>query len=325
MLSLALGGMLTGIFTINLPDGDSIDVIDDPAHPWVASHELQVNTFLGSGGEGVVRMLDTLPGLHGILNAGPLASWDSDTETTQRRCFELIGTSRSPSPRVYLVNTPARVVHVRTTLKEIEEGKITPLSLGEVPDAESQLAKAKEELKSMTQASAWLGEPTEHLLRKGKRIGIRTVTAFEQGALNQLKAGHRLVQKREGATVLAVGAIRASESCLRCHDENRVGDVLGAFTYLAAASPNDNQVIRTKLAQLIQGKASDKELWIALKAEPRKLDGWFMRDAPAMQLDLQLARRGFISARLVTAIESQRSAVETVLLHRDEQRKLPNW
>jgi len=59
----------------------------------------------------------------------------------------------------------------------------------------------------------------------------RELTMAEQLALDALKQGSELFVEQEGDGQRVVGAVRASDRCLRCHEGSRHGDVLGAFTY----------------------------------------------------------------------------------------------
>jgi hypothetical protein len=63
----------------------------------------------------------------------------------------------------------------------------------------------------------------------------RTLTAFETRALKELQAGTEITSEadRRGRTV--VGALRARQECLGCHNSNgqkyQAGDLLGALVY----------------------------------------------------------------------------------------------
>jgi hypothetical protein len=61
----------------------------------------------------------------------------------------------------------------------------------------------------------------------------RELTPFETRALMALRRG-RSIETAEGeqpGALEVVGALRGDPSCLKCHKENREGDLLGAFTY----------------------------------------------------------------------------------------------
>jgi len=63
----------------------------------------------------------------------------------------------------------------------------------------------------------------------------RGLTAFETRALKELQGGAELTTQRDRRGRTVVGAVRAREECLRCHNSNgqgyQVGDLLGAFSY----------------------------------------------------------------------------------------------
>jgi hypothetical protein len=59
---------------------------------------------------------------------------------------------------------------------------------------------------------------------------VRPLDAFENGALERLREGEDLVYEETDRSVHMVGAIRAVQQCLECHQTQR-GALLGAFTY----------------------------------------------------------------------------------------------
>jgi hypothetical protein len=120
-------------------------------------------------------------------------------------------------------------------------------------------------------------------------------------------------------------------SCLRCHDENKKGDLLGAFTYftsttffnLADYSKRSTayhdvlqlvtKVSTKQLANLIEANAKDATLWGVLQREPRPRTpemSWFVRHDPPIQLELALASHGFVRPRLVSFIKQERATLE---------------
>jgi hypothetical protein len=68
---------------------------------------------------------------------------------------------------------------------------------------------------------------TPALARQAKR---RPLDDFERLGLDAVRRGENLVWTRE-APQRMFGAIRAKETCLECHANAKVGDLLGAFTY----------------------------------------------------------------------------------------------
>jgi hypothetical protein len=62
-------------------------------------------------------------------------------------------------------------------------------------------------------------------------LSDRKTDEFESYALAQLKKGEKLIRWERPEFLRYVGTITASSSCLSCHSDAKVGDVLGAFTY----------------------------------------------------------------------------------------------
>ena len=111
MLALAVSVALPSTFTVSLSEGKQLNVINDLSNPFLAAHELQVNVFLGSGGEGVIRMSSEVAGIHGLLNPGPIVGWHVDQLKYEISVHELVGIAVSPQPRVYIVNgIPPRLI-----------------------------------------------------------------------------------------------------------------------------------------------------------------------------------------------------------------------
>jgi hypothetical protein len=59
----------------------------------------------------------------------------------------------------------------------------------------------------------------------------RPLDLFESIGLNELIDGKETFIRTKDNVVRMLGALRASESCLKCHTEHKRGDVLGAFSY----------------------------------------------------------------------------------------------
>ena len=63
------------------------------------------------------------------------------------------------------------------------------------------------------------------------RRQTRELSAFEQTAIRKLAAGENVVVETAGNRRRVVGALRAGETCLRCHPGYGQGDMLGALSY----------------------------------------------------------------------------------------------
>jgi len=108
-------------------------------------------------------------------------------------------------------------------------------NLGQNFLASSSLKMSKLHLVSMLRFEKPRAYALEHLPRmdqlSGKDVATRELTPFENESIEHLMQSTKLVRFRENADGLEmVGAIRAYQSCLECHNVSR-GDMLGAFTY----------------------------------------------------------------------------------------------
>ena len=68
---------------------------------------------------------------------------------------------------------------------------------------------------------------TPRIAKVAKR---RPLDAFESSALEAVQKGENLVYSPVVPTRM-FGTLRADGSCIRCHEDKREGDLLGAFTY----------------------------------------------------------------------------------------------
>lgn len=64
----------------------------------------------------------------------------------------------------------------------------------------------------------------------------RALSAFESEGIKALKSGEELLVRATRNRIVMVGAIRATENCLACHD-GKSKDLLGAFSYEFLRSP----------------------------------------------------------------------------------------
>ncbi len=73
-----------------------------------------------------------------------------------------------------------------------------------------------------------------------QNIPTRELNTFEAAALDSLAKGEELCYQQHGNRVLALGALRARDTCTKCHEVER-GALLGAFSYefLSNATPPD--------------------------------------------------------------------------------------
>ncbi len=75
----------------------------------------------------------------------------------------------------------------------------------------------------------------DHLPRmdqlSSKNAKTRPLNAFEFGALKKLRSNEEVVSQEELESIQMMGAIRAADHCLNCHNAQR-GELIGAFSYL---------------------------------------------------------------------------------------------
>jgi hypothetical protein len=76
---------------------------------------------------------------------------------------------------------------------------------------------------------------TEHLpdLEELGDAAVRELDEFERTGLEQLRTDRDIVTAEQVTSIRMLGAVRASQSCLECHQVQR-GDLLGAFSYVIA-------------------------------------------------------------------------------------------
>jgi len=76
--------------------------------------------------------------------------------------------------------------------------------------------------------------------------GTRALTDFEKAALVDIQAGKEVVgQPQADGSLLVVGAVRAQEACIQCHDGYKAGDALGALSYRLSKTTVFNEFVPT--------------------------------------------------------------------------------
>ncbi|MBL9117999.1 MAG: hypothetical protein JNJ83_23525 [Verrucomicrobiaceae bacterium] len=281
--ALVLMAVLAGKFVVDVPDAEPIAVVNDLTEPFLLSHELNVNSFLGAPGFGLSRTLPTtIPNLHGSLERSALGFWSDGTESDYSVVtYDLVGIAVSPAPRVYaLQEQTTRQYYAKAT--------------------ETQKASTRE-----TQIVAVLPKDSgEFITRGGQKVPTRSLDEFERSALKQLQSGHALCYRRTGNVVRGLGAIRAMQSCLRCHEDAKEGDLMGAFTYHVSVYPTKRSEQSKKLRSAVARGASNQELWhlCGYKGTPR--------NDSAKWLHLRLASFGIVLPEAVTATLQERQDLE---------------
>jgi len=87
------------------------------------------------------------------------------------------------------------------------------------------------------------------------RIQQRPLTAFETNALPQLRAGRETVMDLKAG--LVVGAVRAREDCLKCH-EGKVGTLLGALSYEMTPAAKRDLLLQQFISRLENPKTAGR-------------------------------------------------------------------
>lgn len=218
-------------------------IVDERYDPLRCHHEQQVISFLQAKGFGAARLVLKVDGVHGALN-GHHAGWQEGTIDVEEQFHDLIGLLRAPEPRVYTV---AQRFAFDWTARNPNHG----------PKESARM------LKRLTAASPALPAAKQD----GIPVAERELDSFERLALQQLRAGHEMVKMEGEATMRAMGAIRAQATCLKCHDENKPGDLLGAFTYVFYKDSARGRTFHLAPAKLPQFRklaaegADASELW----------------------------------------------------------------
>jgi hypothetical protein len=75
--------------------------------------------------------------------------------------------------------------------------------------------------------------PSMEQVRQGK---TRALDYFEEAGLPSMRQGDDLFIAQKGDTLRMLGALRATKTCLQCHDA-QIGDLLGAFSYTLRLAP----------------------------------------------------------------------------------------
>jgi len=235
----------------------------DPSNRLRFAHEEVVNSFLDVPRKfGRERMIVMHLGndhlaSHGGITEKP-GQWSEEGHLYQlQNDWGMIGDIAEDSPKVYFLNVTSLL-----------GGKSKPLVIGK-------------DGKETTET-----KPSE-----------RIVDPFETYAISLLKKGEALVRWEHEGSMRAVGAIRSTAACTRCH-ETKDGDLLGAFTYdfakTAAPQPTEQQTLALKYAQ--DGKNLE-DITKALRVHDKiaKSDHHYN----SWQTRLWLLDRGFVTEEMV--------------------------
>lgn len=150
--------------------------------------------------------------------------------------------------------------------------------------------------------------------REEEKVEVTELNRFEAHAVALLRQGEKLVRWENDRALHAVGAIRAETQCLRCHVDNKPGDLLGAFTYCFTKTPSEPMDERTH--QIL--KLHEKGLSSAAIATAVGLDVQEARPASSeKKLSYEvlgsLIRQGIVTEEFIAMHAEQRKYVLTLL------------
>lgn len=306
MLSLVGFPLLAGVPEAAVVENQDIRMIDDPMNPVLFHHERQVNGMLGARGFGRFR---TMRFIHGdwMAPAGFGASWSDDDGKFEAPLVDLVG----------LLDTP-EVYHLSSLELYSDKYDCWP-SIQRMKTLEAFKQRDESFLQAGKLYVSRLSESERKKIGDGPVIGSRGLDEFESKALHLLQAGHAMVVKQEGEVFRALGAIRMQESCRRCHEDKKNGDLLGAFTYLGLREREATADERKRRAQLrldAEGDLKDAK-FIAKYLSDHRLD--VPDDTKAIWLDYKLSQEGVITAPMVERMRTTRAQ----LPDRQERTKKP--
>lgn len=294
MLSLVGSTLQAGVPEAAVIEDQGIRIIDDPMNPVLFHHERQVNGMLGSPGFGRFR---TMRFIHGdwMTPAGFGASWTDDDGKYEAPLVDLVG----------LLDTP-EVYHL-SSLELYSEKYDCWASVQRMKPLEAFKQRDEAFLHAGKLYVSRLSEPERKKFGDGPVIGARGLDEFESKALGLLQTGHAMVVRQEGEVFRALGAIRMQESCRRCHEDKKNGDLLGAFTYLGLREREATDEERKQRAQLrieAQGDLKDAK-FIARYLSDHRLD--VSDETKAIWLDYKLSKEGVITAPMVERMRTTRA------------------
>lgn len=242
VLSSALLVVIAAHSRPSQPDLSKVDFLSecttssDPSNRLLFEHEQVVNSFLdvprkfGRERMMVMHLGNEHLATHGGTTQKP-GEWQENGQLYKlQNNWGMIGDIAEDAPKVYFLN-------VTNLLRRPSD-----------PSLIAKPTKAKE-----------IAEP---------KLKERVTDPFEAYAISLLKKGEPVVRWERDGYMRAVGAIRSTNACQRCH-ESKDGDLLGAFTYefgKTKAAPTDVQKLELKYAE--KGK-NIEEIAEVLKANKK--------------------------------------------------------
>lgn len=145
-----------------------------------------------------------------------------------QREFALVGRLNESGPKVY-ANGYGPTMHERHDVSVTLQRLQKQASLEDLRGAKLTHERYKYEVVGGSK-NAKQAFPPEQPRIETAPAPARKLDDFESKALAQLRESNELVVRTSGTEMQLMGAIRAREKCLSCH-ECEVGTLLGAFTY----------------------------------------------------------------------------------------------
>ncbi len=281
----------TGIQPAPTKADASISIYDDESSVPVFQHHRTVALFLGSEGFGADRAGVPLI-THATLDPYVMA-WSDDEGTYHAHIIDLIGILKAPKPRVY------------ATMQDLYTRDEMPREDSPPPEPEKKTGSLREmQVPNLPLTTIQRDSKGENEWK------VRKLDSFESKALGLLKTGHSVVWKDQGTTFRAVGAIRLQKSCVRCHEDKKIGDLLGAFTYFgfkSAPPPENERESARKFAELARQDPYSKEFIDARNNsrpayDRNNRDGWPVPEK-IFYIDRSLANMGIVTPGMVKRLK----------------------
>lgn len=226
-------------------------------------HSNEVEKFVAREGFGLSRMPSPSPSFLEIPPVPQLALPSAEIDPPQGEPL-----ARVPHSAAEAVATGSQLP-TGTNLANLHANSesifLAPDRLGFVKDRKHVAgfsSHALSRLPRLTDSESWLSEPEEHwAVRRMELVSllkydqpqvyvsselprmdklddapVRDLGDFEADALAKLQAGEEVVTRASLNRIEMLGALRASKSCLECHNVER-GQLLGAFSYSLVRDP----------------------------------------------------------------------------------------
>jgi hypothetical protein len=212
-------------------------------------HERMTDIFMASDGFGVGRMFRVRPG---AIGNGPVQPRPS-VSTKPLTASELSpGWQQEPAKKKQAVSLAAADDLHLVSIVDF----IYPEAFGYIKDRDHVAGFLKHQFAKFPQLNQkpWrvtrielisllkFDEPRVYVseslprMQELTRAPTRALDDFENEALSQLREGASVKVQGDDDHLRMVGALRATETCLKCHDVDR-GEMLGAFSYRLVQKP----------------------------------------------------------------------------------------